>query len=423
MDLNLVKNKRKLQLFQRKNKYYIFEGSLTIYPETMKKRIFYISILSLCFSYVFAQRKGFIDTNTTMPSAKKYFTENLSLLDEIEGIYDVSMIPHFSGNNVPFGFRSWDGKEFNTTAYICKQLSGAFIISFTDTKGVSISQSMRLVPLPNTNVYKLEGSYSESYSHFNTSGVLNFAISKRIVFDRFGFSLSFSGNDQFHKVDMEMTFVKTFPSPVNIAKDCTGTGFALGEGYVVTNYHVVENSKSISVQGVNGEFYRKYDAELVFSDKINDLAIIKVNGVNILSDSIPYAVMTNTSEVGEEVFVLGYPLTSTMGEEIKLTTGVISSKTGFQGDISSYQVSAPVHPGNSGAPLFDSKGNIIGIISAKHKSVENVGYAIKTSFLKNLIDSTMPTNILPKTNKLTKYSLSDKVKLAKNYIYYIVSNR
>ena len=67
---------------------------------------------------------------------------------------------------------------------------------------------------------------------------------------------------------------------------------------------------------------------------------------------------TTTSEVGEEVFVLGYPLTATMGDEIKLTTGVISSKSGFQGDISQYQISAPVQPGNSGGPLFDSKGNI-----------------------------------------------------------------
>lgn len=66
-----------------------------------------------------------------------------------------------------------------------------------------------------------------------------------------------------------------------------------------------------------------------------------------------------------------------MGDEIKLTTGVISSKTGFQGDVSLYQISAPIQPGNSGGPLFDNKGNLIGIVNAKHKGAENVGYAIK----------------------------------------------
>ena len=108
-----------------------------------------------------------------------------------------------------------------------------------------------------------------------------------------------------------------------------------------------------------------------------------------------------------------------MGDEIKLTTGVISSKTGYQGDVAMYQISAPIQPGNSGGPLFDSKGNVIGIISAKHKGAENVGYAIKTSYLKNLIESTFPVNVLPHINKMPGKNLSGKVKMLKNYVYYI----
>nr|WP_277266111.1 trypsin-like peptidase domain-containing protein [Prevotella corporis] len=79
----------------------------------------------------------------------------------------------------------------------------------------------------------------------------------------------------------------------------------------------------------------------------------------------------------EDIFVLGYPLVQTMGEDVKLTTDVISSKTGFQGDVSQYQISAAIQPRNSGGPLFDSRGNLIGIVPAKHKGTENVGYAIK----------------------------------------------
>ena len=135
--------------------------------------------------------------------------------------------------------------------------------------------------------------------------------------------------------------------------------------------------------------------------------------------NIPYMVKTTTSDVGEDVFVLGYPLTSTMGEEIKLTTGVVSSKTGYQGDVSIYQISAPIQPGNSGGPLFDENGDVIGIVSAKHNGAENVGYAIKASYLRNLMESAISTNILPQTNKVANNKLSDKVKVLKNFVYYI----
>ncbi len=199
----------------------------------------------------------------------------------------------------------------------------------------------------------------------------------------------------------------------------SGTGFALKNNYIVTNYHVIEDARTINIQGVNGDFSTRYNASVVASDKFNDLAILKVEGVNISTSGIPYSIKTSTSEVGEDVFVLGYPLTSTMGEEIKLTTGVVSSKTGFQGDVSLYQISAPIQPGNSGGPLFDGNGNVIGIVSAKHKGAENVGYAIKASYLRNLMESALSENILPQTNKIASYKLSDKVKSLKNYVYYI----
>ena len=205
----------------------------------------------------------------------------------------------------------------------------------------------------------------------------------------------------------------------NEQAEWSGTGFALKNNYIVTNYHVIEGARTINIQGVNGDFNKKYRAKVVATDKYNDLAILKVEGVNIASASIPYSVKTSTSEVGEDVFVLGYPMTSTMGEEIKLTTGVVSSKTGFQGDVSLYQISAPIQPGNSGGPLFDSNGNVIGIVSAKHMDAENVGYAIKASYLKNLMESALSENVLPQTNKISNYKLSDKVKSVKNYVYYI----
>ncbi len=201
----------------------------------------------------------------------------------------------------------------------------------------------------------------------------------------------------------------------------SGTGFALNNGYIATNYHVVENAKSIKVQGVRGSFNTEYNATVISTDKFNDLAIIKINDSRFNGfGTIPYRVKTSTSEVGEDVFVLGYPLTTTMGDEIKLTTGVISSKTGFQGDVSLYQISAPIQPGNSGGPLFDGNGNLIGIVNAKHRGAENVSYAIKASYLNNLVESASSISLLPTNNSVSGMSLSNKVKSLKNFVFMII---
>ena len=213
----------------------------------------------------------------------------------------------------------------------------------------------------------------------------------------------------------------TFTAP----SQWSGTGFALNDGYIATNFHVVDGAKSISVLGVKGVYNIEFGADVIATDKVNDLAIIKINDSRFSGfGTIPYRVKTSTSEVGEDIFVLGYPLTTTMGDEIKLTTGVISSKTGFQGDVSLYQISAPIQPGNSGGPLFDGNGNLIGIVNAKHQGAENVGYAIKTSYLRNLMESVTSQNLLPTNNSISGQALTGKVRSVKNFVFMIkCSNR
>ena len=224
----------------------------------------------------------------------------------------------------------------------------------------------------------------------------------------------------------EEGYIKMYPTSnsSNIgglsAQEWSGSGFALKNGYIATNYHVVENARNITVLGIRGSFSTEYKATVVATDKFNDLAIIKISDSRFSGfGTIPYRVKTSTSEVGEEVFVLGYPLTSTMGDEIKLTTGVVSSKTGFQGDVSLYQISAPIQPGNSGGPLFDGNGNLIGIVNAKHKGAENVGYAIKASYLNNLVESAVSSNILPSMNSVSGQPLTNKVKNLRNFVFMI----
>ena len=226
----------------------------------------------------------------------------------------------------------------------------------------------------------------------------------------------------------EDNYLKMYPSATSSnsgigssqEQQWSGTGFALSNGYIATNYHVIDEAKTIYIQGIRGDFSVKYKAEVVASDKFNDLALLKINDSRFTGfGTIPYSVTTSTAEVGEEIFVLGYPLTTTMGDEIKLTTGVISSKTGFQGDVSLYQISAPIQPGNSGGPLFNSKGNIIGIVNAKHSGAENVGYAIKASYLRNLIESVTTTSILPTNNSVSSLPLTGKVSSEKNFVFMI----
>jgi S1-C subfamily serine protease len=138
----------------------------------------------------------------------------------------------------------------------------------------------------------------------------------------------------------------------------------------------------------------------------------------LLNKKIP-RINFRLQETGTSIFTLGYPLIDKMGEEIKLTTGVVSSTSGYDGDNTTYQVSTPIQPGNSGGPLFNDKGEIVGIINAKLKGAENASYAIKISYLSILL-SELGINVNDPTNAyqdISKLALSEKVKLLKNNIF------
>ena len=219
-------------------------------------------------------------------------------------------------------------------------------------------------------------------------------------------------------------FLKMYPNGSSSANtnpsSWSGTGWAIGNGYIITNNHVADEARIITIKGVKGDMNTGYTAEVVATDKVNDIAILKITDSRFGGfGAIPYSVSARMADVGEDVFVLGYPLTQALGNEIKLTNGIISSRTGYQGDVSTYQMSAPVQPGNSGGPMFDSKGNVIGIVVAGVPGAENVGYAIKTSYLKILIESAGLNIKFPTNNTVSTLSLSEKVKRVKGFVFYI----
>jgi S1-C subfamily serine protease len=86
--------------------------------------------------------------------------------------------------------------------------------------------------------------------------------------------------------------------------------------------------------------------------------------------------------LGDEVYTLGYPR-----NEIVYGKGYISAETGFRGDSDSYQISVPVNPGNSGGPVIDSRGQVLGIITGKQSPSDDIAFAVKSSFLAHMLDS------------------------------------
>lgn len=202
-----------------------------------------------------------------------------------------------------------------------------------------------------------------------------------------------------------------------------GTCFLISsEGYLITNFHCIENAAEITIKGIDGDFTTKYAAAVIASDPSNDLALLKLSNKNLKFPSIPFGLKTVGVAQAEKIYALGYPKAVSMGEEVKITEGIISAKSGAQGDISKFQISAAVNPGNSGGPLIDEEGNVIGVIYAKSTIAESAGYAIKASyldtFLKNAEGFVYPAFI----NLLKDKSLVDKTAVLKNYIFIIETN-
>jgi len=193
-------------------------------------------------------------------------------------------------------------------------------------------------------------------------------------------------------------------APCTVFAQSSGTGFFISDkGYIVTCHHVIEGATDISIRGVNGDFSVQHRAEVIATDKVNDLSILKIECK--IEKPISFSLKWAVADAGQEVFTLGYPLRTTMGDEIKLTNGIISSTSGFKGDVYSYQITVPVQPGNSGGPLFNKDGHVVGVINAKHSGAENAGYAVKTNVLKNLIQSATPDIVLLQGNQLYGNSL------------------
>ncbi|WP_233164822.1 S1C family serine protease [Pedobacter sp. ASV28] len=160
-----------------------------------------------------------------------------------------------------------------------------------------------------------------------------------------------------------------------------GTGFAIsGNGYIITNYHVVRGADSVYVQNNKGVSYK---VTSFYNDPQNDIAILKINDESFHRlPNLPYAIKKGSSSIGEQVFTLGFPK-----DDVVLGDGYVSSKTGINGDTLAYQVAIPVNPGNSGGPLLDNNGNIVGIINGKENKTDGATFAVKSKYIMEALNA------------------------------------
>ena len=186
----------------------------------------------------------------------------------------------------------------------------------------------------------------------------------------------------------------------------SGTGFALSnDGYLVTNYHVTEGADSLYIQNRDGQYFK---AHVLTFDAKTDVAILKVEYKNFRfsKSDIPYTFASTKKPLGANVYTLGFPQ-----DDIVYNKGYISSKNGFQGDTMQYRLEIPASPGQSGAPVVDEHGNIIGIVTGKETETSGTTYAVSSKAIYDLLKN-LPKEAsihLPKTNKLGSLSREQQI--------------
>lgn len=199
-----------------------------------------------------------------------------------------------------------------------------------------------------------------------------------------------------------------------------GSGFLIdSKGYLITNAHILNDGNNIIVYNSKGD---QFKASIVKIDFEKDIAVLKINDKDFKgASSIPYGIKKTSTDIAEPVFTLGYPR-----NEIVYGEGYLSAKTGFKGDTLNFQIGIAANPGNSGGPVFNKNGEVIGILSTKELQVEGVAFAIQSKFIHTTIAELRKEEEhvfinLPLKSRISTLNHTQQVKKIADFVYMIRS--
>ena len=196
-----------------------------------------------------------------------------------------------------------------------------------------------------------------------------------------------------------------------------GTGFLIdSKGYLVTNAHVIQNAKNIAVQNSKG---KDLSVEIAYVDTDRDIAILRITDTAFKTAPLPYSIRRTTAEIAEPVFTLGFPRNDMVYGE-----GYLAAKTGFNGDTLTCQIAIAANPGNSGGPILNHNGEVIGILSTRQTTAEGVVFATQSKYIFNALkelqkDTSYKSIKMPAATSLRSLDRVQQVKKIADYVYLV----